>query len=276
MLITLCIVRKRTGAGKRLIALPYVLALFFKFIQQAINFVSYTLNACEINTGADDYYKWNIASTIFHGLHTILFLFAVIWTLNTMLRKQLGHNPSALRMGLVAILIVLGSLNIAYIVMYCYISWMSIGYRYPRNFNFIAVLYIDIAFSSVYLASTLASAALSLLAVRSLKTKRVAGNSLMLWVSVLYLSMFVYSLISLLQTAVAFSPLARFSYAGYAALYWISSFFRALAFASIIGIARDVAWRPNAFATADAPVEHDHDAYSYQQDPIYDGTGQRA
>ncbi|KZM25389.1 uncharacterized protein EKO05_0000561 [Ascochyta rabiei] len=275
-LITLCIVRRGTGAGKHLIGLPYMLALSFKFIQQAINFVSSTLQACEVTYGSTDVYSWIIAINVFYGLETIMLLFVVLWTLNTMLRKQLGHNPSALRMGLIAVLTILGILNAVSVILYSYTSWLSRDYRNLVDFNYTAVYYVDLAFWSVYLASILASATLSLLAVRSPKTKRVAGGLLVLWASILYLSLFVYSLIPVIRSSVLFIPQGQISRAGYLAMYWISSLFHALVFISIIGIAKDGTWRPNTFAATGAPVEREHDAYDHQQDPVYDGAGQRA
>ncbi|KAJ4366527.1 hypothetical protein N0V95_000193 [Ascochyta clinopodiicola] len=275
-LIALCVIRRRTGAGKHLIGLPYILAISFGFIQQALSFVSSTLQACEVNAGSNDIYGWIIANQVFYGLETIMLLFVVLWTLNTMLRKQLGHNPSALRMSLIAVLAILGVLNAVSVILYCYTSWLNMGYYRSYDFNYAAVYYVDLTFWCVYLASILASAALSLLAGRSLGTKGVARGSLMLWISFLYLSLFVYSLLPIIRASVILTPEAQFSSAGSVAMYWISSSFHALAFISIIGIAKDATWRPNAFAATGVPAEYEHDAYNYQQDPVYVGAGQRA
>ncbi|KAF2625179.1 hypothetical protein BU25DRAFT_412980 [Macroventuria anomochaeta] len=278
-LIAVCVVRRRTGSGKHLIGLPYMFALFFMFIQQALNFLSYTLRACDEMNDMESLYDWNIASLVFYGLETFLFLFVVIYTLNIMLRKQLGHNPSALKIAFGLDLFVLGGLLLSYVVLLCYTYWRAGRFYRTRlsgfSFNYIASTYVCLAFDAVYMISILASGVLSLLAARSLKKKHVASGSLMVWISVLILSLFVYTLLSIIQISSQLSYGLYFGEASYTVMYWITSFCRGLAFITIIFIARNPVWRPNTFA-ATGPIEQQY-AYNYQQEPpIYAAAGQRA
>jgi hypothetical protein len=147
---------------------------------------------------------------------------------------------------------------------------------------------------ALYLASMLVSGALSLLAVRSLRKKRVAEGvrippiilpasaflthqqSTMLWIFVLFFSLVIYALISVIEASAVIDYRVEITSGGYVALYWISEFFHALALITVMVIARDTVWRSDVFATTGAPVEQQYHAYSYQQDPIYNGMGQRA
>jgi hypothetical protein len=125
-------------------------------------------------------YNWNIASMVFYGLQTFLFLFVVIYTLNIMLRKQLGASTSALKIVLGLDLFVLAALLLTYVVMTCYIYYWNIRsfYGYYRSdwFNWVATNYVSLAFACVYLISILGSGVLALLSTRSLKKKHSAGS----------------------------------------------------------------------------------------------------
>ena len=107
-------------------------------------------------------------------------LFVVIWTLNFVLRKQLGHRPLALRVTLLVDLFILGSLLAAFVSLVCYQDWLSIqelqgNYdAYPGNYNWMASGYLQLTFWALYLVSILASGTLSLLTVRSLEKRNLA------------------------------------------------------------------------------------------------------
>lgn len=123
-----------------------------------------------------------IATTVFYGIQTFLFLFVVIYTLNTMLRKQLGHNPTSLKVVLLVILFVLGSILLSYIVLNSYIQWWfsreynSRDYSNIPDTELMATNYLGLAFDCVFLISIIGSGALSLVAANSLKRKHVAGS----------------------------------------------------------------------------------------------------
>lgn len=123
-----------------------------------------------------NFYEWQIAGAIFYGIHTFLLLFVFVWTLNDMLRKQLGHNPSALKIALGVDLFILGGLLASYVGMSCYESYWTPRSHYEGDYDWMASSYVNLAFWVIYLPSILASGALSLLAVRSLQKKHVAGS----------------------------------------------------------------------------------------------------
>jgi hypothetical protein len=213
-----------------------------------------------------------------------------------MLREQLGHNPSALKIFLGLDLFVLGGLLASTVAINCYMYWLGTEAAWTtsisRNFNFMAVRHVNMVFRVLYLISILASGTLSILAVRSLKKKHMAGGvsikftvlrsgclthqqSLLIWVSALIFSLFAYSLILIIQYIPALDFSFDYSMAGSMAMYWIDSIFHAFAFIAIIIVARNAAWGSNRLTAAGAPAEQQYDSYTYQQDPIYVGGGQR-
>lgn len=97
----------------------------------------------------------------------------------------------------------------------------------------------------------------------------------MIWISVLYLALVVYSLITVIQLSVVLDH-GMFDNAGYVAMYWISCSSLALIFIAVLIIAKNAAWRPDEFVTAGASLRREDDEYYHQQDPIYNGVDHRA
>lgn len=97
----------------------------------------------------------------------------------------------------------------------------------------------------------------------------------MIWISVLYLALVVYSLITVIQLSVVLDH-GMFDNASYVAMYWISCSSLALIFIAVLIIAKNAAWRPDEFVTAGASLRREDDEYYHQQDPIYNGVDHRA
>ncbi|KAH6644024.1 hypothetical protein C7974DRAFT_12783 [Boeremia exigua] len=266
--IALCVVRRKTGPGKHLIGIPYMLALLFMFIEQALAFISATLLACEISVDIRRIYDTNIAINVFSGINTFLLLFVVIYTLNTMLRKQLGHNPSSLRIALGIDLFVLGSLLLSSVVLVAYLYW-HFSRAYFRGYISISPmspLYVTLAFSAVFLISILASGALSIAAARSLKKRNSASNSFVAWIAVLIALLFGNSLLNIIMDSLQVSSIGLRG-DSYVAMAWMSSIFRGLAYITIIIIAKNPAWRSNR--------EQPHAYIDQHEAPAYHGMSQR-
>lgn len=93
-------------------------------------------------------------------------------------------------------------------------------------------------------------------------------QSLLVWVSVLHFSLLFSTVWSLSANAAQLSGVYFYGNASYEALAWISSIFHALAYATVIVIARNPVWKPAAFA--------EEQQYAYHQEaPVYEGA-QRA
>jgi hypothetical protein len=100
-------------------------------------------------------------------------------------------------------------------------------------------------------------------------------QSLMVNISVLTLCLFVYSLLDIIQTAIAVTPYSIYiTQEGITAMSWIQAFARAVAYITVIVIAKNSAWRSNSFAEAGPFVQQY--AYYQQDAPVYAGPGQHA
>ncbi|KAJ4987725.1 hypothetical protein SVAN01_06749 [Stagonosporopsis vannaccii] len=274
ILIALCIIRRTTGPGKHLIGLPYMFALAFMFIDQATAFLSNTLRACRVTRDMTTFYNFLIASSVFYVINAFMLAFVVIYTLNTMLRKQLGHNPSGLRMVFGSILFVLGGLLLSYLAIQSYFLWnfgrMDYGYN-NITIDVMSPSYISLAFDGTFLVSILSSGALSIAAARALKKKHGTSNSLTVWISVLILALVGYSIISIIQVSTSVAGDFYLTTGASIFLAYFGAFLRAVAFIVIIIIAKDSAW----MSTIGGPQQQH--VYSYQQEaPVYGGMGQHA
>jgi len=270
-----CITRRKFGRGKHLVGVPYMLALFFTFIEQIINFIWTTLSACQATNGSlQSAYDLRSALAVFDSLSVIFLLFVAIWTLNIMLRKQLGNTSAILKIVLAIDLAILGVLLLVITVLICY-SYHFIGrsiYESPANLSIIlsATQYISLALSAVIVISILGSGAVSLAAARSLKKKHLANTSIIIWIAVMTLAIFAVYLISIIQTAQTLTEFSYYDFASRMAAYWLSSFFYALAFVAIIFIAKNSVWNsatthivePHSYGAGEQPL-----AYDYQQPP---------
>ena len=149
--------------------------------EQIINFIWTTLSACQAtNSSLQSAYDLRSALAVFDSLSVIFLLFVAIWTLNIMLRKQLGHTSAILKIVLAIDLAILGVLLLVITVLICY-SYHFIGrsiYESPASLGTIlsATQYISLALSAVIVISILGSGAVSLAAARSLKKKHLANT----------------------------------------------------------------------------------------------------
>ncbi|KAF1931641.1 uncharacterized protein M421DRAFT_2288 [Didymella exigua CBS 183.55] len=269
ILVTLCVVRKRAGAGKRLIGLAYIGALSLVAIQYAFQFIMRTLSACEVLNDNRSAFNTSIAGLVLSWISTMLLLYVVFYLLNMMLRKQLGQNLSVLRVVFGIDLFILGVLLFTYTVMLCqYYYELGRNDYFNPGVNIAAAIYISLAFDALHVLSIIGSGALSVLAVKSLRQRSMAQSSLLAWVALLHFSLLVSAVWSLTATAIQVGGGLYYGEIAYTVMSWISSTFYALAFVIIIVIARNPVWG----STADTVQQQ----YAYhQEDPVFDGA-QRA
>lgn len=148
--------------------------------EQFLRFIWTTLSACRIAGGLKSSYDWQNALLALSFINTILLLFVVIYTLNTMLRNQLGRSTAMLKVTLGIDLAVLGLILLTLTIMSIYaLYWVgrSLSMDSPSNLYTVlnATIYLGLAFDAVTLLSVLGSGALAFVAARSLKKKHIAG-----------------------------------------------------------------------------------------------------
>lgn len=270
LFVSLFVLRKRAGAGKRLIGWAYTGALFFTVVQFIFQFVLSTLNACDALNDVTPVYDSSIASLVFSWLQTMLFLYVVFYLLNVMLRKQLGQNLSFLKVVFGIDLLILGVLLLTTTVLLCqYYYWYAHrgdSWDYPSNLY--ASVYIDLAFSAFEILSVIGSGVLSILAAKSLKQRGMAQSSLMIWITVLHFGILFSTVWSLTRNAMQLGGGYSYREISDEVVSWFSAIFYALSFVSVIIIARNPVWKSTAFA--------EEQQYAYHQEPpVYDGV-QRA
>ncbi|KAJ4341447.1 hypothetical protein N0V87_001838 [Didymella glomerata] len=268
--ITSFVMRKRAGAGKRLIGWAYTGALFFTVLNYIFQLVLSTLSACDALDDVQSVYDTNIATLVFSWLQTMLFLYVVFYLLNTMLRKQLGQNLSVLKVVFGIDLLILGVLLLTTTAMLCqYYFWYAHrgdSWDYPPSLY--ASVYVDLAFSAFEVLSIVGSGVLSILAVKSLKQRGMAQTSLMIWVTVLHFGLLFSTVWTLTQNAMQLGGAFYYREVSQDVLSWFSTIFYALSFVSVIVIARNPVWKSTAFA--------EEQQYAYHQEPPVYENAQRA
>jgi hypothetical protein len=195
--VKLCIFRRRTAAGKKLLGLPYLLALFLFIMFVLLPFwhtptvyivltrpsafglglIAGTLRECD-QISYDDYYKVNIALSVLNGIGFWLLLVVIVWTLNSMLREHLGHRLKASKAVCLAIVVLMGLFSFVVTVLRCYLQWLATtdGLYSGRPVFITEYQYISLVFWVLYLASVLISGVFALLAVRAMRSKQVFGG----------------------------------------------------------------------------------------------------
>ncbi|KAF1848429.1 uncharacterized protein K460DRAFT_275791 [Cucurbitaria berberidis CBS 394.84] len=274
--IALCSVRKKSGAGRKILGLPYILAIFLFLLSYGLELIAAILQECDtINT--DRYYSLLIATNVFWYLAYWLLLFVVVYVLNTMLRERLSGVTAVYKVIYIAILGVMFAITCGQIGLTCYNLWTQTEAGYDANADLIVhpAEQLRVAYSVLYLISVIASGALSLMTIATLRSRRHPVGDLQGWIIALIFSMVIWVLLSVVFAA-AYLQDTLLTFEASAALTYISNFFQALSFIFLLGIAKHAAWNKTAESAAAAqgyPPVVAQQQYYYQQPPVYNGTG---
>jgi hypothetical protein len=129
----------------------------------ACSIIATVLLQCEA-TEIYSIYRLQIPITIFINLSYWFLLFVVVFTLNSMLRQQLGHVG------------IMGALTAGKIGLSSYINWSQTEVGWSRSsYNRGLVLTLqqyNVAYYSLYLVSVLVSGGLALMSIMSLRSRR--------------------------------------------------------------------------------------------------------
>ncbi|KAF2819822.1 hypothetical protein CC86DRAFT_334935 [Ophiobolus disseminans] len=284
--IAMCTLRKRTGAGKKLVGIPFIASVLCLVVAYACSIVATVLQECE-TTSYFSYYNWAIAISIFLNLGYWLLLFVVVFTLNTMLQAQLSHASNLYKYLLLAVVGLMAALTCGQIGFSSYINWsqteLGRSTRSYRHVPYLVAQQYRAAFYSLYLVSVLASGALALKTILSLRSRRGPAGDLIGWVIALTISMVLWVILMLVFVA-WYLQNVDYSWESAAAVNYILNFGQALSYIFILCIAKHSAWSKSTVAdpmsTLDAyagapPQQHyansNGQAYYYQQQPVYNG-----
>ncbi|KAF2853985.1 hypothetical protein T440DRAFT_476597 [Plenodomus tracheiphilus IPT5] len=284
--ISLCVVRKKHGTGRRLLGAPYMLALLFMLVGYAIELSATVLLECN-TVVRSSYYALAIAMTVFYYLAYWILLFIVVYTLNTMLREHLGSSSSTLKIVLLAIVGVMFAVTAAHIGITSYNLWTATDAGYSSNANFIIhpAERLRTAWNVLYFLSVIAAGFFALMTLFAMRSRSQSGSGLLIWVIALIFSMAFWIIIGIVFAASYLTDdFNIITFETNASLTYVQSFFQALSFIILLCIARHGAWSksavPASTVTPYAPVAQNQHTYAYnaggQQDyynqaPVYAG-----
>ncbi|KAL6707570.1 hypothetical protein ACN47E_003919 [Coniothyrium glycines] len=269
--IATCMIRKRTGTGKKLIGGPYIIALFIWLIAMGLEIVTSVLRECG-TVDLDSYYSLAIATTVFYRLAYWALLFVAGYVLNIMLRKSLGSPSMIIKVILLAVVGIVFALSCALIGVTAYNNWTQTSAGYDADAELIRepADQLRVAYAVLFLITVLITGGLSVMTVLAMRAGKLPGARLLIWVVLLAVSMLIWVLIDLVFAAsFLHDNYQALDFATQAALNYVQSFFQALSFVFLLCIAKHSSWNNAAsFDMAqNQPVHYVHDTRNVQ--PTY-------
>jgi hypothetical protein len=119
---------------------------------------------------------WEIAALVFYYLGYWLFLVVFVWTLNTMLRQQLGLISAVYKVSLIGLLGFMGALTCALIGLTSYLLWTQTEAGYQNRRSALHLYYpqlrLRVVYYVFYMLSVLAAGGLALKTTFSLRSRK--------------------------------------------------------------------------------------------------------
>jgi hypothetical protein len=211
--------------------------------------VATVLQQCNVTDSIYSYSDWYVAVVIFGYLSLWLLLVVVVFTLNTMLQKQLGHSNSILKILLLAIIGVMGLLTVALAALTAYLNYerpRSYYDSYYGDYSDLSAIVdattkLRTAYFALYLLSLLASGGLALTSMLSLRRESKAAARLIGWLIVLTAAMLLWVIIALIYSSWDLRNI-YYSVETSIAMSYIQSFGQAVACIIILCIAKHACW----------------------------------
>lgn len=252
--IALCIVRKKNGANKKLLGWPYVTAVVLFILSFSLQLILAVLVECGA-FNLDAAAGIGIVIDISWSLGSWLLFFIVVYVLNTLLRQELGGAIAIYKVICLAITGVMLALACADAGISSYNDWTMSSAGYEANAEAIEYpwLHLLLAEYVLLLVGVLVSGALSLMTIFALRSRRLPGGGLLIWVTVLISSMVIWYILHLVHYG---SLVAKdiMSPDTYRALPFVRNFFLALSFIILLCVAKHSAWNKTTIATPVARV----------------------
>lgn len=141
--------------------------------QFLLSFIARVLQECD-TISYYDWYDWQIPITIFGHLGLWALLFVVAYTLNAMLREQLGHFTAVFKIPCLAIVGIMGAITCAWVGVASYNYWTQTktGFRQDAEPLFDVHQQLIVAYYSLYMVSVLAAGAIALMSILSLRSRK--------------------------------------------------------------------------------------------------------
>ncbi|KAG9389376.1 repeatdomain containing protein [Pyrenophora tritici-repentis] len=240
-------VRKRSGrTGKALVSTSYISAVVMMLISNILETVSFILISCN-TTNYFNYLNMVIASNVFYALATWCLLFVTVYILNALLTRYLhlgrGQQTSpVVKVIPLAVVTVMLPLICAGMRLWTYITITSDAERSGGgDMMYATSRMLSLTVRVIYLIGVCAGAVLVGLSVMKMRARRVAGGGLIVWVAVLFFSMLLWNILSLIRAAEILSGIT-WNWGAEMAQAYLQGAFQALAFVALMGIAKHPSW----------------------------------
>ncbi|KAI1552810.1 hypothetical protein A1F97_00349 [Pyrenophora tritici-repentis] len=209
-------VRKRSGrTGKALVSTSYISAVVMMLISNILETVSFILISCN-TTNYFNYLNMVIASNVFYALATWCLLFVTVYILNALLTRYLhlgrGQQTSpVVKVIPLAVVTVMLPLICAGMRLWTYITITSDAERSGGG---------DMMYAT---------------------SRMLSLTGLIVWVAVLFFSMLLWNILSLIRAAEILSGIT-WNWGAEMAQAYLQGAFQALAFVALMGIAKHPSW----------------------------------
>jgi hypothetical protein len=128
-------------------------------------------------TGYSTYYSISIASSIFYGLGAWGLFFVVVYQLNTMLRENLGGRTGVFRIAPLVIVGVMFAMTVGYLGLSSYNLWTETNAGYNNgSWLYLPQEKLQLARQVLYLLGLMASGALSMMTIFSMRSRSLSGG----------------------------------------------------------------------------------------------------
>lgn len=266
-------VRKTAGPGKKLVGWAFLSSLSLIILSSGLEALAAVLRECN-TIETTSYLDFFVATAVFWYLAFWLLLFVFLYTLNTMLREQLGNVKAVFKFIYLGILGVMFALTAGVIGLSCYNIWYqgqdNYSYYYSSNSLIVPTQQLRVAYGVLYFLSVLAASALALMTVFQLRSRQHPTGDLIGWMFALVFAMVFWVILQLVFYAIALES-NYLAFATAAALSYLQSFAQLLVFVFLLGIAKHAGWSKSAAAPTEVYTNAPEVVYQQpvQQPPVY-------
>ncbi|CAN9421432.1 unnamed protein product [Alternaria sp. RS040] len=264
-------VRRKSEGGKKLVGVPCVVALFFQVLSRLLVLIGELMYQCS-DLSVDDYLNLSVASNVMSRLANWMLLVIFVYILNSMLLKQLETTSSGSKTVSWIIIGVMAAVMIADLALSSYVSISSKYWNFDFALTMVTAQALSLTVDILWLISVIVSAAFSLSNVSALRSRRLPGGDLIGWVTALYITLFVCSVLGIVFSSFYFWPYeSSVSNEAMIALSFISTLSQILTFVTLMCIAKHISWSQTIEKTEPVyvPVTQQQATYAYgngQQD----------
>ncbi|KAG9186074.1 hypothetical protein G6011_02630 [Alternaria panax] len=263
-------VRGKTRGGKKLVGVPFIIALFLQALSYLLFLIGIVVYECS-NMSSNDYMNISIASNVIARVADWLLLVVFAYILNSMLLKQLEISSSGSKTVFQIVVGVMATVIIADLALSNYVNTSSRKWDFDFVLTLLAARAFSLTANTLWLISVTISAAFSLSNISALRSRRLPGGDLIGWLTALYIFLFIYAILEIVFSSSLFWPSKIPLSNGLSLPFsFISALSLAVTFIFLICIAKHISWSQTIQKT-----ELEYAPVIEQQATHGDGNGQQ-